>query len=765
MVERYIRWVLGHRVAVLVFCGIVSALSLTVVKDGVFASSLVKLFLGDSPDYRRFQQLSEEFGSGDLIFVAIQDSVTFTPDGWERLERAAERIVEMDAFAEASTIADADFIESIDEMLVVEPYRGAVQNQTKSLSELRTTAQDDQFLRGSLVSDDLQSVMMVLEVDSTQDLPVEVFPKILDRVFEVFKQEGFERSQLHLAGFKPDTVEATFQARFSIETIFPITSLVLSAVVFFLFGQFWPVIATSGVGIVAILWTLAFTIFFDPEINLMLAMIPAVMMVVSFSDVVHLCSSYLLELQNGLSKERAILKSSSEVGLACWYTSVTTFFGFVALAFVPTPVFQRLGITLGFGVAIALLLAMTLVPIFFSYMPKPEVRRSHSQNTIGGRLIDGVSDGCARLATGYPLFTTIIFSMLSIGAFIGISRIHIETNMQERLREDNHIRVAQDFIASNFTGTNLLDFYITGPEGKVVNQETLRKLKAFQTSVAEREGVGAAYSLVDLIELLHAELAPESNEVLPTGTNTIAQYLLLFEMSGGEGLYRLLDDSQSTLHLTVRLSNNDLVRTNRLGTSIVDELEATLGPDYSVEVTGLTYLFGGWIDFIMEGQKRGFLFAFLSTTLMMFVCLRSWRATIVSMIPNALPLLAMGGVLGFLWDKVDSDTMMVAMIAIGIAVDDTIHFLTRFRMECERQMTLDDAITQTFAHTGRGIVKTTIILCLGMAPFNLSDYLSTRMMGTLLPLTLFMALIADLLLIPALAKLGLFRISRTRVFS
>ena len=325
--------------------------------------------------------------------------------------------------------------------------------------------------------------------------------------------------------------------------------------------------------------------------------------------------------------------------------------------------------------------------------------------------------------------------MLSIGAFIGISRIHIETNMQERLREDNHIRVAQDFIASNFTGTNLLDFYITGPEGKVVNQETLRKLKAFQTSVAEREGVGAAYSLVDLIELLHAELAPESNEVLPTGTNTIAQYLLLFEMSGGEGLYRLLDDSQSTLHLTVRLSNNDLVRTNRLGTSIVDELEATLGPDYSVEVTGLTYLFGGWIDFIMEGQKRGFLFAFLSTTLMMFVCLRSWRATIVSMIPNALPLLAMGGVLGFLWDKVDSDTMMVAMIAIGIAVDDTIHFLTRFRMECERQMTLDDAITQTFAHTGRGIVKTTIILCLGMAPFNLSDYLSTRMMGTLLPLT------------------------------
>ena len=765
MVERYIQWVLRHRILVLSICVALSGLSLFVVKEGVFASSLVKLFLGDSPDYRRFQQLSEEFGSGDLIFVAIDDAEVFSDAGWDRLERVAERIKAMDAFSEASTIADADFVETIDDTLVVEPYRTAVENQTRSLSELRENASKDEFLRGSLISDDLKSVMMVLEVDSAQELPVEAFPAILDRVFELFRQEGFERSKLHLAGFKPDTVEATSQARFSIETIFPITSLVLSAVVFFLFGQFWPVIATSGVGVVAIVWTLAFTIFFDPEINLMLAMIPAVMMVVSFSDVVHLCSSYLLELQNGLSKERAILKSSSEVGLACWYTSVTTFFGFVALAFVPTPVFQRLGITLGFGVAIALLLAMTLVPIFFSYMPTPEVKSKAEESSLGGKLIDGVSNACATLATQHPVLTTLAFAGISIVSFVGISLIHIETNMQERLREDNHIRVAQDFITKNFTGTNLLDFYVTGPEGEAVTPEVLVKLRDYQTELATREGVGAAYSLVDLVELLHKELAPESQDTLPSGSDTIAQYLLLFEMSGGEGLFRLLDDSRSTLHMTVRLSNNDLVRTNRLGAKVQAELGALLGPNYSVEVTGLTYLFGGWIDFIMEGQKRGFLFAFLSTTLMMFVCLRSWRATIVSMIPNALPLLAMGGVLGFVWDKVDSDSMMVAMIAIGIAVDDTIHFLTRFRMECERQLTLDDAITQTFAHTGRGIVKTTIILCLGMAPFNLSDYLSTRMMGTLLPLTLFMALIADLLLIPALAKLGLFRISRTRVFS
>ena len=110
MVERYIKWVLRNRFVVLAVCALMSVLAITVVKDGVFASSLVKLFLGDSPDYRRFQQLSEEFGSGDLIFVAIEDASAFSDDGWKRLERVAERIQAIEAFSAASTIADADFI-------------------------------------------------------------------------------------------------------------------------------------------------------------------------------------------------------------------------------------------------------------------------------------------------------------------------------------------------------------------------------------------------------------------------------------------------------------------------------------------------------------------------------------------------------------------------------------------------------------------------------------------------------------------------------
>jgi len=128
-----------------------------------------------------------------------------------------------------------------------------------------------------------------------------------------------------------------------------------------------------------------------------------------------------------------------------------------------------------------------------------------------------------------------------------------------------------------------------------------------------------------------------------------------------------------------------------------------------------------------------------------------------SMIPNILPLLALGGYIGFFWDKTDSDTIIIAMIAIGIGVDDTIHFLSRLRFESSRTADADTALMHTFHFSGRAMVTTTIILVAGFMPLGLSDYFSIRIFGTLLPFTLVVAILADILLVPALVTLGVIR--------
>jgi len=146
----------------------------------------------------------------------------------------------------------------------------------------------------------------------------------------------------------------------------------------------------------------------------------------------------------------------------------------------------------------------------------------------------------------------------------------------------------------------------------------------------------------------------------------------------------------------------------------------------------------------------------------MIVALASLRSALWSVVPNVFPLLVLGGVLGGVFQYVDSDTLALGLLAIGIGVDDTIHFLVRYRLELPRSRSRQEALARTFAFAGRAIVMTTIILALGFFPFVMSDYYSTRIVGTLLPLCLVVALLADLLLVPALAQVGAFRFSSPR---
>ena len=183
----------------------------------------------------------------------------------------------------------------------------------------------------------------------------------------------------------------------------------------------------------------------------------------------------------------------------------------------------------------------------------------------------------------------------------------------------------------------------------------------------------------------------------------------------------------------------------------------TLGEGLTVEPAGLQYLLRDWLEELLAGQRRGLGFAFGAVALMMILGLASLRTGLWSMVPNTLPLVALGGLLGLCWDSVDSDVAGVAMIAIGIGVDDTIHYLMRLRVEWDRQETVADAIRAAMHYAGRGIVITTVILVLGFAPFALSDYVTLLFFGTLLPYCLVVALLADVLLVPAMVQLGWIR--------
>jgi predicted RND superfamily exporter protein len=254
---------------------------------------------------------------------------------------------------------------------------------------------------------------------------------------------------------------------------------------------------------------------------------------------------------------------------------------------------------------------------------------------------------------------------------------------------------------------------------------------------------------------MHEKLTGKQG-ALPTTRAGIAQHMLLFEMAGGSDLNRLIDFERKTARIGVRLESEKMRAGYEVGVdALADASEHLEGA--TLEPQGMIYLMGGWLDELIAGQQRGLLFTFVLITFFMIIGLRSLWIGCWSMLPNALPLLAVGGLCGLIWDEVDSDTLIMAMYAIGIGVDDTVHFMMRYKTEAAREPDPEVALRKTFSFAGRAIVMTTLVLALGFMPFATSGYFSVQIMGTLLPFTLVVALVADLLLVPSLISVGLLR--------
>jgi predicted RND superfamily exporter protein len=258
-------------------------------------------------------------------------------------------------------------------------------------------------------------------------------------------------------------------------------------------------------------------------------------------------------------------------------------------------------------------------------------------------------------------------------------------------------------------------------------------------------------SILDVIAVMHRAL-PGMEGRIPAEKYKV--YIGLLKQAAGKDLARAVDLEGGTLRLAVRLNTDGLVETHETGLAVEALSDKFIKDSAQVEVTGISYLVGYWIQTVVEMQRNGLGLSFALIAVMMIIGLGSLRVGIGSMLPNILPLLAIGGFLGLAWDQVDSDTFVVGMLAIGIGVDDTIHFLMRYKIEARRTSDRALALERTFSFAGRAIVMTTVILVIGFLPYALSDYYSINMLGTLLPAVLIIALAADLMTVPALVRLG-----------
>ena len=483
-------------------------------------------------------------------------------------------------------------------------------------------------------------------------------------------------------------------------------------------------------------------------VTLMSTVVSTLILVISVSYSIHVIHHLLARFRSTGSRREALRHAYFHAGWPCFVTAVTTSVGFGSFLLVPIKPIRELGVLCSTGVFLTYLLVMILVPVVFSFGRdrEPDGREEEGKSAAGYlvRLADAVTRRSVAVCLGSLAVVAVLFHF-TFG-------VRVESDFLAILGEKVPFVRDCERIVDRLGGLYSYEVLIELPaEGMAKDPKVLGAVDELGRMIRGWPSTVVTTSAADLISDIHLAMdgGSEAHHRLPDTRGLVAQYLLLYEMSGGETLSDWMDDGRRRLRISVQVKASSTTLTRRF-----EEIRA-LGrslfpPGTQILIAGEVPLMMRMVNMLSVGQVRSVLAAFGVITLMMILVLGSVRVGLLSMVPNTLPVLMVGGIMGMAGIPLDMVTVMVMPMIIDIAVDDTVHYILHFQQEVRACGNYGEANRRTFRRVGRAILFTSVILAAGFLIFGLSDMASMGAMAVLSCAGILSALAADLVVTPAL---------------
>ena len=445
-------------------------------------------------------------------------------------------------------------------------------------------------------------------------------------------------------------------------------------------------------------------------------------------------------------------------GLAIVMTSLTTAAGLWSFSFSELSPVADLGVFASSGVLIGLIFTLILIPALIS-ISKIKVKSS-KEDAHKNTKMDNMLLGISRISTGYPKAIVAISGLIIVVAILFASQLRFAHYPLEWFPEDHASRVATEIVDDKLRGSITLEVIIdTHKENGLYDPEILNKIERatiYLNSIqTQTYFVGKTLSLVDVLKETNRALNENKPEfyVIPQDRDLIAQELLLFENSGSDDLEDFVDSSFSKARVTVKVPYIDALQYNEFLTQVQNKLDQEFAGTATVSLTGISVLLSIIMEKSINSSAVSYLIAFGLISIMMIILVGNIKIGLISMIPNILPILFLSTIMVIFDMPLDMFTMLIGAIALGLAVDDTVHFMHNFRRYELEYNDVDKAVRLTLMGTGRAIVVTSIVLSVGFLVLLFASMSSMFNFGVLTASAIFIALLADFFLVPAIMKL------------
>jgi uncharacterized protein len=718
-----------------------SALILIFPPKPSFDYDFEQFFPQDDPDLAFYQQFESDFESdNDYLLVALQNEnrSLLSKPFLEKCDLIKNEILQLNGVDTLISILDL-------EMPVIGLFGISYSKvlDWENEDKLKQTSTQLSQFKGSLISSDGESLLFLIKNDS--NLSKEQGDTLYQQIQEVFRaNEIIPRAiagKIQTQGDFVTLMQAEFGLFLGASMVLILLTLVL------IFRSWWGVVVPVLVLSLGILWAFSVILYSGKSLDIMSVMQPTIFLIVGLSALIHYFTHLIKKWRSGYSKEEAILSTFRELTFAVGLTIFTTAVGFLSLYFTSIPALKAFGLWTGVGIVVIFFAVIVLTPgMLYLFTFSPIKKKSSFSSFVLHDLFSWT------LRKRKPVLIS-FFGLTVLSVILGF-QLHINGYLLDNLPLDHPIQEDFAFFDDQFGGSNPLEIYLEAGDlaGSLLDFEVLREIEKLELKLLELFEERQVVSPLSLVKSLNQAQNQGSRAAyaIPSQGQYLRMKRYLDQVLSLEGP-KVISADQKSGRVSTRVDDLGSLEMGKRRAELLDFVQTNINADLlKVRWTGTAYLIDRGHESVTRQMFQGLLVAFGVVGILAGFLFRSWRLSFILLVPNIIPLVWMLGLMYLIGIEFKLTTSILFTVAFGIAVDDSIHFMTKLKTELDKGKNLLYAIKRTILEAGRAICLTTIILVSGFALLSFSQFGVTHFTGLLISFTLVFALLADLFLLPLL---------------
>lgn len=749
--------ILQNRIALIIFFVVATIFMAYHAKNLKLSYSGAKILPLTDSVFVKYNEFKKTFGEdGSVMVLGIQSPEIYKKENYNKWSALTAEIEQLKGIKGVLSVGKLFELQkdTLNQKFTVGPIPSKSPTSDAEMDSLKNKIQSMPFYSGLLFNKETNATLMAITFD----------PKILNSVNRnpilkeiEAKADAFAKStgiEVHKSGL-PYIRTATSKLVSNEFVLFLGLSILVSALILLIFFRsFYAVFFPILVVIMGVIWSIGTLVLFGYEITILTGLIPPLIVIIGIPNSILLLNKYHGELKKHGDKMIALSVTIERIAVTTLIANVTAAIGFGVLYFTGSELLMQFGSVAALNVMFTWLICLCLIPIIFSYLPIPKGKA----NTVHTPdFLDKILEKTDLLVQRKSASIYIITFVISVISFIGIYKININGYVVDDLPKNSQILTDLKFFEKNFEGILPLEISVnTNKKNGVLNLSTLKRIDKMERMIAEYPEFSRSISLNTGLKYASQAFYNGDSAFYRLPTDIEKNFILAYAANSGKGngnmLTNFVDKDKQTARVSFQMADVGSKRLDQLLEELKPRIDSILSPKrFDVQLTGSSIIFSKGTDYLLKHLFESIGLAIVLISLLRLAQFKSLGIMFVSLLPNIVPLIITAGLMGFFNIALKPSTILIFTIAFGLASDQTIYFLTRYQQELTlTNYSVSKVVSDTIRETGVSMTHIALILFFGFGIFTASTFGGTVVLGLLLSITLFVALVFNLTLLPAL---------------